>query len=80
MAKYRFSDGKSITASTPEEFVRIMRETSWCPGNDVSNFMVLCSERGAKIGFDIRCDTAYNFLSDLIKVGIVCIDTETLWN
>lgn len=80
MARYRFTDGKSITASSPEDFVRVMRETSWCPGTDVDNFMTLCSERGEKIGFDIRCDSAYNFLSDLIKVGIVAIEAETVWN
>lgn len=80
MARYRFTDGKSITASSPEDFVRVMRDTSWCPGTDVANFMSLCSERGGKIGFDIRSDSAYNFLSDLIKVGIVAIEAETVWN
>lgn len=78
--KYRFTDGKAITARNPDEFVRVMRETSWCPGMDVSNFMDLVSERGEKIGFDIRSDSAYNFLADLIQVGIVAIEPETLWN
>jgi hypothetical protein len=73
-------DGKAITASTPEEFVVKMRETSWTPGDNTSNFMTLCSERGQKIGIAIRCDTAYNFLSDLIKAGVVAVEAETVWN
>lgn len=80
MARYRFTDGKSITASSPEDFVRLMREKSWTPGTDMANFMDLLSERGEKVGFDIRSDTAYNFLADLIRAGIVSIEAETVWN
>ena len=80
MTKYRFSDGKAVEASSPEEFVRVMRATSFCPGEDVADFMDLCSERGQKIGFDIRSDSAYNFLTDFIRVGIVVVEPEPLWN
>lgn len=80
MTKYRFVDGKLINAPDPDEFVRIMRDTSWCPGTSVKNFMVLCSERAKKIGLNIRADSSRNFLHDLIAVGIVAIETESLWN
>lgn len=80
MARYKFTDGKTITAGSPDEFVRIMRDTSWCPGHDVEDFMDLVSERGEKVGFDIRSDTAYNFLTDLIRTGIVGLEASTFWN
>jgi hypothetical protein len=80
MARYRFSDGKMVVASSPEEFVKNMRDSSWFPGQDTEDFMELVSERGEKIGIDIRSDSAYNFLTDLIKVGIVALEAETYWN
>ncbi len=80
MAKYRFSDGKMVVASSPEEFVKNMRNSSWFPGRDTDDFMELVSERGEKVGVTIRSDSAYNFLTDLIKVGLVELEAETYWN
>lgn len=80
MAKYRFSDGKTVEASSPEEFVKKMRFSSWYPGRDTREFMSMVSERAGKIGLDVRKDSEYNFLADLIKVGIVGLEPEPVWN
>ena len=80
MTRYRFSDGHTLDAATPEEFVVKMRRTSYCPGDDEADFMDLCSERGQKLGLDINSENATLFLADLIKVGIVAKETSMDWN
>lgn len=82
MARYRFVDGKTLDANSPEEFVKNMRNSSYCPGDDEQDFMDLCSERGFKLGLDIRSDSEYNFLVDLIKHEIVVLDPPVAytWN
>jgi hypothetical protein len=78
--RYKFIDGSVIIASSPEEFVQKMRSTSWCPGEDDQDFMDLCSERGQKLEVDIRSDTAYNFLTDLIRCEVVTTEDIGEWN
>lgn len=80
MTRYRFSDGHSLFASTAEEFVTQMRRTSFTPGEDDQDFMDLCSERGAKLGLEIRSENATVFLADLMTVGIVAPETPIEWN
>jgi len=80
MAKYRFSDGKVVVASSPEEFVAKMRNGSWYPGKNDTEYMQTVAERGTKLGTHIRIDTAANFLEDLIEIGIVALEQEPLWN
>jgi hypothetical protein len=77
--RYRFTDGKSVEANNPEEFVAKMRNTSFSESEDEVDFMELCSERAEKLGVDIRTDNADNFLADLIRCGIV-IPEVSEWN
>jgi hypothetical protein len=74
--RYRFTDGKSVEAETPEEFVTKMRNSSYAPSEDEEDFMELCSERAERLGVDIRTDNADNFLHDLIHNGIVTLELE----
>jgi hypothetical protein len=71
---YRFLDGKSIIANSPEEFVEKMRQTSWYAEETAKKFMYACSKRGHKIGLFIRYDTESHFLNDLIDSQIVAIE------
>jgi hypothetical protein len=80
MTRYRFTDGHCIDAATPEEFVTKMRNSSYCPGEDDADFMDLLSERGQKIGLDIRSENAIVFLTDLIATGIVGTEPTLDWN
>jgi hypothetical protein len=80
MARYRFSDGKTVVASSPEEFVKKMRFSSWYPGKSTEEFMQMVSERADKIGLHVRRDSEYNFLADLIGVGIVDLEPDPVWN
>jgi hypothetical protein len=40
----------------------------------------VANQRLFEIGLDIRSDSAYNFLADLIRVGVVTVESEPLWN
>ena len=76
MKRYIFSDGKVIKASSDEEFIKKMRNTSFSESSNEKEFMIQCSERGKKLGLDIRYDTVYNFVSDLTKSGIVFCESD----
>lgn len=81
MTKYKFMDGFVVVASTPLEFVEKMRQSSFTPSDDAQEFMDQVSDRGSKIGMDIRANSANNFLRDLINNEVVSIVTEeTAWN
>lgn len=71
--KYKLKDGGVINASTPEEFVTNMRESSRFDSNcSVAQYMENFAARfKTQEGSDIRFDTAENFLQDLSEDGFV---------
>mgnify|MGYP001601533001 CR=1 FL=1 len=80
MMIYRFKDGKAIEAHSPEEFVRKMRNTSYSESDDEQDYMEACAERSRKLGVDIRSDSPYNFLVDLIQTNQVFPEPSLDWN
>lgn len=69
--RYKFSDGKMLTAKSPEEFVSKMRNVSYAESLNVEDFMEGCANRALKLGMKIRHELPNEFLEDLIKFGIV---------
>lgn len=78
--QYRFlKDNKVIQAESPEDFVHKMRNTSLAHTNDNSSYMQEVSARAKKLGLDVRCDSEYNFLTDMLLHGLV-IKEVSPWN
>lgn len=69
--RYRFTDGKVIEASSPEEFLSKMRNSSYALSENDVQFMEDCAERGLKMGLDINTESPYQFLISLIRNKIV---------
>lgn len=79
--KYTFADGKTIQASSPEEFVIKMRRGSWHPGKSVKQYMTQVAERGRKLGLQIDDSTENNFVESLKQIGYLFEEqTNTIWN
>ena len=71
--EYRLEDGGAITASSPEEFVTKLRESSKfdsdCTDQEyIDNF---AHRQQITSGAIIRTDTASNFLEDLKDIGYI---------
>lgn len=69
--EYKLKDGGTITASSPEEFVEILKsESLFDSENSTADYMALFAKRyKIQSGVDIRSDTATNFLEDLNNTG-----------
>lgn len=78
--QYRFlKDNKVIEANSPEEFVHKMRNTSFAHTGDNVSFMSECADRAKKLGLDVRSDSEYNFLTDMLELGLVVKEISN-WN
>ncbi len=69
--EYKLKDGGTITASSPEEFVEILKSGSiFDSESNIGDYMTQFATRyRIQSGVDIRSDTATNFLEDLKKTG-----------
>lgn len=70
---YELADGGRITASSPEEFVRLLREGSWfdhdCTDEEfMNNFTGRYKELH---GVTVSTDTLEHFMADLRKYGYI---------
>lgn len=71
MTTYKFDD-QTIEASSVGELVRKMHESSWAQSGDDRDFMRSIADRLVlQSSLDIRCDTAENFVEDLIKYDVL---------
>lgn len=70
---YTLKDGGTISASTPQEFVTRLRESSRFDNNcsDEQYMQNFAARFKTQEGADIRFDTAENFLQDLLDSGFV---------
>ena len=68
----RTSDGIELSGNTPAELVRELRLAAPCPQPSDLAFMRLAAARAQlDVGKRIRCDTAENFIADLLLVGLL---------
>ena len=65
---YHLLDGGQITASSPEEFVRLLREGSRFDYDCTDNF---ARRYGELHGVSVATDTPEHFLTDLQAAGYV---------
>lgn len=73
---YRMRDGKIFLASTPKEFVRKMRNTSFIPSKNLTEYMDQVSKRiYIAHGVKLEYTDEKTFVDELIKHGIVRVET-----
>jgi hypothetical protein len=69
---YTTINGQTFEADSPEELVSQLRESSWVATKDDGDFMYHSSlKAAAQIGKTVRCDTAANYVADLVANGLL---------
>ena len=69
---YLFQGGGFVTANSPQEFTKKMRESSFQRGIDINTYRATVAERcNIYSGCYIRSQTDAEFLEDLIKNDFV---------
>lgn len=70
---YELADGGRIAASSPEEFVRLLREGSWFDSDCTDEeFITRFASRYKELhGVVVATDTPEHFMSDLKRYGYI---------
>lgn len=73
MKKYILQDGDRIAASSAEEFVRLLRESSWFDRDctDREYMERFARRHNESYGVKVSTDTPEQFMADLIKTGYI---------
>lgn len=70
--RYVTSDGTEFSAQDAEDLVHQMRESSYSQSTSDAEFMVAMAARvKMTVGSEVRCDTAAEFVEDLVRVGVL---------
>lgn len=71
----RTNDGQELRGAVPAEVVLELREISMEPTATVHEFMAQTAARALRqTGQRVRCDTAENFVCDLLTAGLLLED------
>ena len=75
---YAWADGGRFVASSPEEFVRLLREGSWFDSDCTDEQYMLNFARRYKEmhGVEVATDTPEHFMDDLRQHGYLKIQPE----
>lgn len=69
------NDGHELTGTEPRELVTELRRISVTQTHTNAEFMAQSAARAlAQTGQRVRCDTADNFVADLLEVGLLTED------
>jgi hypothetical protein len=76
---YRTNDGQILKAKEPGEIVRELHKLSFSPSENDRAFMRETAERAsAQLGKPVRYTNARAFVQDLLTVGLLFDDDETV--
>lgn len=72
MSHYRTNDGQGLFAETPADIVKELHKLSFSPSANDQAFMHDTQGR-VKMAYNkrIRCNSAENFVSDLLEIGLL---------